>query len=174
MAVVVLLRGVNVGGRRRLRPSLLAQRLRAYEVVNIGAAGTLVARKPGPTASLCAALAAELPFETAIVLCSGPEFLRAVSAHPFGEDPPAEDETRFLTILAKPARLRQAAPFQFPGEGDWLVRVLAIQGRFVYGVYRRHLKTIGCLAQLDRMCRVAVTTRNWNTVQAVAKALSGT
>jgi uncharacterized protein (DUF1697 family) len=46
MALVVFLRGVNVGGHRTFRPSILANELKEYGVVNIGAAGTLVVRKP--------------------------------------------------------------------------------------------------------------------------------
>ena len=47
MALVVFLRGVNVGGHRTFRPSLLAQELKQYDVVNVGAAGTFVVRRPG-------------------------------------------------------------------------------------------------------------------------------
>jgi hypothetical protein len=46
MALVVFLRGVNVGGHRTFRPSILAQQLKRYDVVNVGAAGTFVIRKP--------------------------------------------------------------------------------------------------------------------------------
>ncbi len=47
MALVVFLRGVNVGGHRTFRPSILANELSGYGVVNVGAAGTFVVRKPG-------------------------------------------------------------------------------------------------------------------------------
>jgi len=47
MALIVLLRGINVGGHRAFRPKLLAQDLGRFDVVNIGAAGTFVVRKPG-------------------------------------------------------------------------------------------------------------------------------
>ena len=39
MALVAFLRGVNVGGHRRFRPSLLAKELAGYDVVNVGATG---------------------------------------------------------------------------------------------------------------------------------------
>jgi uncharacterized protein (DUF1697 family) len=42
MALVVFLRGVNVGGHRTFRPSILARELSDYGVVNVGAAGTFV------------------------------------------------------------------------------------------------------------------------------------
>ena len=37
MALVVFLRGVNVGGHRTFRPSLLAKELSDLDLVNIGA-----------------------------------------------------------------------------------------------------------------------------------------
>src|SRR2546422_9351969 len=42
VALVVLLRGVNVGGHRTFRPSTLAGQLKHLDAVNIGAAGEVV------------------------------------------------------------------------------------------------------------------------------------
>jgi hypothetical protein len=42
VALVAFLRGVNVGGHRAFRPSVLAKQLARYEMVNIGATGTFV------------------------------------------------------------------------------------------------------------------------------------
>ena len=44
MALVVFLRGVNVGGHKTFRPSLVANELSDFDVVNVGAAGTFVVR----------------------------------------------------------------------------------------------------------------------------------
>ena len=46
MALVVLLRGVNVGGHRTFRPAILAEQLKHLDAINIGAAGTFVVRQP--------------------------------------------------------------------------------------------------------------------------------
>lgn len=46
MASVVFLRGVNVGGHKAFQPSAVARDLADLDVVNIGAAGTFVVRKP--------------------------------------------------------------------------------------------------------------------------------
>ncbi|MBY0496071.1 MAG: DUF1697 domain-containing protein [Cyanobacteria bacterium] len=40
MALVVFLRGVNVGGHRTFRPAALAKQLEHLGAINIGAAGT--------------------------------------------------------------------------------------------------------------------------------------
>jgi hypothetical protein len=59
----------------------------------------------------------------------------------------------------------------FPSTGKWLLKILARDNRFVFGVYRRQMKAIGYLGALDRLYGVPVTTRNWNTVTAIAGAL---
>jgi hypothetical protein len=41
MALIVFFRGINVGGHRAFRPSVLAKELGIYDAVNVGAAGTL-------------------------------------------------------------------------------------------------------------------------------------
>jgi uncharacterized protein (DUF1697 family) len=53
-----------------------------------------------------------------------------------------------------------------------LLRVLARDGRFVIGEYRRQMKAIGYLGTLDRLFGEPATTRNWNTITAIAKVLS--
>jgi hypothetical protein len=64
-------------------------------------------------------------------------------------------------------------PTALPPDGEWFVRVIAAKGRFVFGEYRRHMKTIGYLGQIDKLFGVPVTTRNWNTFMAVVRVLKG-
>jgi hypothetical protein len=59
----------------------------------------------------------------------------------------------------------------FPTRGQWLMKILLRDGRFVVGQYRRHMKVIGYLGSLDRMFGVPATTRNWNTMAAIVKIL---
>ena len=94
MALIVFLRGVNVGGHRTFRPSILARELSQYDVA----------------------------------------------------------------ITLPPGR-------------EWLLRVIASKNRFIFGEYRRHMKTIGYLGQLDKLFGVPATTRNWNTIMAIVRIL---
>jgi uncharacterized protein (DUF1697 family) len=171
VALVVFLRGVNVGGHRTFRPTSLAASLRRYDVVNVGAAGTLVVRKPGPRVQFRAALRRKLPFETEIVLCDGRDLLRLETDNPFGAAPAAPDIVRFVSILSKPGRFNASIPVNLPPTGEWLVRLLAFHNRFVFGMYRRHLKTIGYLGQVDKLFGAPATTRNWNTIAAILRIL---
>ncbi len=171
MAVVVFLRGVNVGGHRTFRPSLLARELSEHDVVNVGAAGTFVVRRPGSRAKLRAALRGKLPFATEIVLCDGRDLLRLATDDPFAAEPQRPGVVRFVSILAQPGGDRPTIPLALPSRRDWLLRVIASRERFVFGVYRRHMKTIGYLGRLDRLFGAPVTTRNWNTILAVVRIL---
>jgi hypothetical protein len=143
MTLVVFLRGVNVGGHRTFRPSLLAKELSAYDVVNIGAAGTFVVRKPGSRAKFRAVLLEKLPFETTVVICDGRELLRFHTENPFGTEPSPAGTVRFVSVLSKSGRARLPLPTTFPSEGEWLVRVAGSTNQFAFGEYRRHMKTIG-------------------------------
>ena len=171
MALVVFLRGVNVGGYRRFRPRIVAQELRRFDVVNVGAAGTFVVRKPVSQARLRTAIARLLPFDTHVMICSGRELLRLTSSSPLAGQPSGPDIVPFVSILAKRGQPSSELPHRFPATGEWGVRVVGQQGRFVFGVYRREMKSIGHLAQLDRLYGVPVTTRNWNTMVAIARIL---
>lgn len=173
MPLVVFLRGVNVGGHRRFRPSLLAGDLRRYEVVNVGAAGTFVVRNPGSRNAFRAALLRKLPLEAEVALCDGRDLIRLETENPFGPKPPRPDIVRFVSILSRVARTRPSIPMTLPPDGRWFLRVIAAKGQFVFGEYRRHMKTIGYLGQLDKLFGAPVTTRNWNTILAIVGILGG-
>jgi uncharacterized protein (DUF1697 family) len=173
MALVVFLRGVNVGGHRTFRPSILAKELSDYGVVNVGAAGTFVVRKPGLRAKFRAELLRKLPFEAEVVLCDGRDLIRMEMENPFGTEPSRPDIVRFVSILSKADCGLASIPFALPPSGEWFVRVIASKERFVFGVYRRHMKTIGYLGQIDKLFGMRATTRNWNTIIAIVQILKG-
>jgi uncharacterized protein (DUF1697 family) len=173
MVLVVFVRGVNVGGHRTFRPSILARELSRYDVVNVGAAGTFVVRNPGSRAKFRAELLRKLPFEATVVLCDGRDLLRLETENPFGTEPARPDIVRFVSILSKAGRVRAFIPITLPPGREWFVRVIASKSRFVFGVYRRHMKTIGYLGQIDKLFGVPATTRNWNTITAIVRILKG-
>jgi uncharacterized protein (DUF1697 family) len=171
MALVVFLRGINVGGHKSVRPTVLAQQLKHYDVVNIGAAGTFVVRRPVGQNQLRAEFERRLPFRAEVVICRGGELLRAATLDRYGAAPLRSDVVRFLSVLSRRPARRPAIPFELPPEGGWLLRVLARENRFLFGLYRRHMHTIRHLGTLDRLFGVPLTTRSWNTIAAVVKVL---
>ena len=171
MALIVFFRGINVGGHRAFRPSVLAKELGIYDAVNVGATGTLVIRKPGLRAKFLAELRRKLPFEATIACCDGNDLIRLERDNPFGTEPPGADVVLFVSILLEAGRRRVSLPVALPEGGEWLVRIMGAKNRFVYGVYRRHMKTIGCLGQIDRLFGVPATTRSWSTLLSVLRVL---
>ncbi len=171
MALVVLLRGVNVGGHRTFRPSALAEQLKHLDAVNIGAAGTFVIRRPVTRGRLRAELARRLPFDTEIMICQGREIVRLMSRNHFAGHPLRPDIVRFVSVLSRRPRSMPSTPASFPPSGKWLLKILATDNRFVLGVYRRQMKVISYLGTFDRLFGVPVTTRNWNTITAIARVL---
>jgi uncharacterized protein (DUF1697 family) len=172
VALVVFLRGVNVGGHRTFRPTILAKQLRHLDAVNIGAAGTFVIRKPVTRAQLRREIARGLPFAAEIVICSGRQIVTLASCDQFAGHAIRPDIVRFVSVLSRRPRSVPQLPMQFPPAGKWLMKVLTRKGPFVVGLYRRQMKAIGYLGSLDRLFEVPVTTRNWNTITAIAKVLN--
>jgi hypothetical protein len=97
-----------------------------------------------------------------------------MSQNHFGDQPARPDVVRFVSVLSRRPRLAPPTPMSFPSSGRWLLKILARDGRFVFGVYRRHMKVVSYLGTLDRLFGVPVTTRNWNTITAIATVLGKT
>ncbi len=163
MASIVFLKGVNVGGHRTFRPSVLASEMAKLGVMNIGAAGTFVVWKSTTESELRREFNRRLPFETEVMVCSAPEVLRLTPAEPFVNEPSGPGIVRFVSVLPKRARVLVALPINLPAGENWLVRLVAIRGRFAFGLYRRNLQTIRFLGQIEKHLGGSVTTRNWNT-----------
>src|SRR5262249_50911177 len=124
-------------------------------------------------AAFRAALLRKLPFDAHVMLCDGRALLRLETEHPFPAEPTRPDVVRFVSILPKASRVRASLPIAIPSDGEWFLRILAAKDQFIFGVYRRHMKTIGYLGQLDKLIGGPVTTRNWNTIMSVVRVLKG-
>jgi uncharacterized protein (DUF1697 family) len=170
MALVVFLRGVNVGRHKRFLPAQLAEDLAAFDVVNVGAAGTFVVRAPVPKATLLAEMRARLAFDADIIIAKGTQLIEFARSAPFGRRPPAEHERRFLSVMLK----RPAAPklpVFYPAGDNWQVKIVVVSGTLVASIWRRQPGTpIYPNAALEKQCGVA-TTRNWNTVETICNVL---
>ena len=171
MRWAVLLRAVNVGGANRCRPAELAKQLAKFGVVNIGAVGTFVVRKNVSESALRAAFARELPFKCEIMICPAHDIIKLTSKNPFARQPSAPNITRFVNVLAKRLPARPPLPLSLPSDKDWLLKIIAIEDRFVLGLYRRQMKAISYLGKIEKNFGVAATTRNWNTIEKIAGIL---
>ena len=171
MRSVVFLRAVNVGGTNRCHPALIAKQLAKFDIVNIGAVGTFVVRKNVSESALRVAIARKLPFKCEIMICPARDIIKLASKDPFSRQPSGPNITRFVNVLHKRLRTLPSLPLSLPSDDDWLLKIIAIQDRFVLGLYRRQMKAIGYLGKIEKMLGVPATTRSWNTIEKIAKIL---
>jgi uncharacterized protein (DUF1697 family) len=171
MALIVFLRGINVGGHRTFRPSVLAKELAAYDVVNLGTAGTFVVRKPGPSTKFLAVLRQKLPLDAVVAFCDSSDLIRLEMDNPFRTEHAHPDLIQFVSILSKAGRSKATFPIAIPEEGEWFVRIMGSSNRLLFGVYRRHMKTIGHLSRIDDLFGAPATTRSWSTILSVLRIL---
>src|SRR6267143_2101667 len=171
MASVVFLRAVNVGGTNRCQPALIAKQLARFDVVNIGAVGTFVVGESASEPALRAAFARKLPFKCEIMICPARDIIKLTSKDPFARQPSDENVTRFVNVLAKRLNSPPSIPLSLPSNDNWLLKIIAVQDRFVLGLYRRQMKAISYLGKIEKLLGVPATTRSWNTIEKVAKIL---
>ena len=153
---------------------MLARELGAYDVVNVGAAGTFVVRKPVSRANFLAALRRKLRFDVEVAFCEGKDLIQLEMENPFGTEPPRPDVVRFATILSRAGRRKVCLPIAIPEDGECFVRIIGLKNRLAFGVYRRHMKTISYLGQIDELLGAPATTRSWNTILSVLRILKST
>ncbi len=175
MALVVLLRGANVGGRRVFRPAELAGKMAALRVVNIGAAGTLVVKNPISAAAFRAELAKRLAFETDVMICPAAEILALAESEPFSRPPSGSDVRAMVTVLAKKPKTLPDLPIRRPEGKDWQVDLFRVAGRFALSFWRRgpdQKQLIYPNAVAEKVLGIPGTTRTWSTIEAACKILA--
>jgi uncharacterized protein (DUF1697 family) len=74
-------------------------------------------------------------------------------------------------VLHKRPRALPSLPLSLPSDDDWVLKVIAIQDRFVLGLYRRQMKAISYLGKIEKLLGVPMTNRNWNTIEKLVKIL---
>jgi uncharacterized protein (DUF1697 family) len=167
----VFLRAVNVGRANRCQPAIIAEQLAKFGFVNIGAVGTFVVRENVSESTLRAAIAKKLPFKCEMMICPATEIINLASKDPFAGQRSDPNVTRFVNILAKRLPLPPPLPLSLPSGDDWLLKVIAIENRFVLGFYHRQMRAISYLGKIEKLLGVPATTRNWNTMEKIVKVL---
>lgn len=166
MGQVVFLRGVNVGGHRTFRPSMLAKELAQYDVVNVGAAGTYVVRGRIDPASLRAEILGRLPFEAELMICPEREILALAEGKVFKGEPEGNDIRRFISVLATLPSTPPSLPLTLPDGASWEVKVVGVAGRYAFSLQRAGGKLYPNEV-VEKAFGVAATSRNWNTIDRI-------
>ena len=173
MALVVFMRGVNVGGHQTFRPAALAKELAEFDVVNVGAAGTFVVRGTISQATLREELLRRLPFKPQLMICRAREIIDLADGESFPDEPSGNDLRRFVTVMAKRPRTLPRLPINQPEGDKWQVKIVGVSGKFVLSLWRRQGGSLVYPNEVvERRFDVPATTRNWNTIAAIRDILS--
>jgi uncharacterized protein (DUF1697 family) len=171
MALVVFLRGVNVGGNKTFRPSAFAKELAEFDVTNVGAAGTFVVRGKTTPARLHAEIQRRLPFEAGIMIVRGRELTDLKRSEPFRKFP-EKDARPFVSVMQKAPGKLPRLPLTRPEGDKWEVKLLKVVGQCALSLWRRQGK--GMLYPnevVEKTLGQPSTTRSWNTIVTICQIL---
>jgi uncharacterized protein (DUF1697 family) len=171
MTHAVFVRGVNVGGHKVFRPKALADALSRLDVVNVGAAGTFVVRRPIAAGALREEIRRRLPDGAGMMICTGREVLGLVSRE-VEESPPGA--RRYVCVLGARPKKQPPLPLRAPAGAGWQVLVGKLDGAFVTGLWRPDKRKLLYPNEVvEKELGVAATTRTWDTILKVAALLRG-
>jgi uncharacterized protein (DUF1697 family) len=182
---IAFLRGVNVGGKNRIKMTELRQALAAAGLARVETyiqSGNIVFEVAGSDAELRQLierlLAERFDVATTVILRTAAELARLVAACPFtsaeiaeAEAVNNEGESCYVALLAAaPTADELAALEHFTSKDDRL----AIRGRDLYLLLGHSIRNSRLAGSLQRLAQPA-TLRNWQTInQLVAMARSRT
>jgi uncharacterized protein (DUF1697 family) len=171
MRWVVFLRAANVGKHNRFQPAVFVKELAKFEVINIGAVGTFVVREDVSEATLRSAIVRKLPFKCEVMICPAKEILDLAKENPFAGER-GDNLEAYVTLMAKRPTAVPKLPIYAPAKEKWEVQILRIVGTAVLSL-RRRLKDGRLYPNqiIEKQFGVATTTRNWNTIEKVARVL---
>jgi len=166
---VALLRGINVGGNKKVPMAQLRQLLEGLgytDVATLLQSGNAVftAREKSPAKvvkQLEKAIAEEFGFEVSVILRTRDELAAAIKANPLpgAEDAPSRFLVTFLSDVPEKKRVQEIDPKAYlPDEFRVLGR--EIYARFPNGIGNSKLATVLSKPWLG----VTPTARNWSTV----------
>jgi uncharacterized protein (DUF1697 family) len=174
MALVVFLRGSNVGGRNVFRPAQLARDLAHLDVVNVGAAGTFVVRARATAEAVRREILARLTFAPHLSVHTAADVAAFVARDPFRGVRFARHRRGWVAVLAAAPRRKPRLPIAMPAGRAWSVRLDAVEGRFAMGMWR--LPRAGFVFPsnvAEDAFGVRATARWWETFVRIARVIEG-
>jgi uncharacterized protein (DUF1697 family) len=174
-AWIALLRGINVGGNRRvpmadLRAALEAIGLDDVRTYIVSGNVLFLSRRTEPAAlraEIEAAIEARFGFPVAVVLRTATEMRAVLASDPIAEGSAADPAHRYAVFLSEdpaPERLAGIDPLAVAPD------VFVTGDRVIHAWYRNGLQASRLAGLLtDRGLGVTATARNWNTVRALVE-----
>ena len=174
-AIIAFLRGINVGGHKKVTMAALKASFEALGFTNVRTvltSGNVIfeapERDPEREETVTRGLAKAFGFPVPVILRSIRELKAMVASDPFKAVPGGPDVRLYVTFRPKEAPSLSPARLPEPPAGARIVRV---EPGEVYSVVRlsQGAGTPDLMAFLERTLGRDVTTRNWQTVIKIAE-----
>lgn len=174
---VVLLRGINVGGHKKVPMARLREVLTeaGYSgVKTLLASGNVVLESPEETVShletkISTLLEAAFGFTIPVLIRTRAEMLKLIQEDPFRDIEVHKDIRLYVTFLRNEPKTPIEAPWVSP---DRSYRVLAVKDRVLLSVLDVSVvKTVDAMDDQGKSLGKDITTRNWNTVLKIGNLL---
>lgn len=169
---LALLRGINVGGHKRVPMAALRELCAALGFADVRThvqSGNLVFRATRPAAALSAALERAIADRfghagVEVMVTTRREWSAFVEGNPFEREAEASPERVLLGVAKSPVPARAAADLEALGTAGERARA---KGRAFYLHFPEGVGRSRVWTALTRRDDLAVTTRNWRTVLAL-------
>ena len=162
---IALLRGINVGGHRKLPMSELKnifEHLGATDVETYIQSGNVVFSGDLRSRDIAAAIEAEKGFAPKVLIIASDAFSRAAEGNPFSEFEPKE---MHLFFCEQPSQIDPADLTPFAnGVEKW-----HLEGLVFYLFSPGGMSKSKLAEKLEKLLGVPATARNWNTVCTLQK-----
>lgn len=171
MKYVAFLRGINVGGNKKVPMKELEKTLEKAgfeEVTTLLNSGNAVFdsdEKPAAvTTKMESAIEKQFGFKVPVIVRTGPELEKLAESNPFKGIKVTEDMRLYVSFLTAPTRSDLKLPYLSP---DKSFRILKVADRDIISVLdlSKGSGTVDAMAILEKAFGKNITTRNWNTVE---------
>jgi uncharacterized protein (DUF1697 family) len=173
---IALLRGINVGGSKKIEMAALRSLLASlgFENVKTALASGNAAwdAEGGDIASMRAAIEqgieATFGFSVSVIVRPREHVGRLVASDPFGAVEVTEDTRLYVTFLPAPTKAQLEIPYHAPAQD---FTILSVADTVVCSVLTLSptSHTVDSMSILEQVFGKNITTRNWNTVVKLAR-----
>ncbi|NDJ75452.1 MAG: DUF1697 domain-containing protein [Chloroflexi bacterium] len=172
---VALLRGINVGGHKKIKMAELRELFAALGFDNVKtvlASGNVAwdAEGPDPAAlrdAIAAGIEATFGFPVSVIVLPRAQVESLVESDPFAGVPVTENTRLYVTFLPEPVATTLAIPYHSPDNAFTILRATETE---VYSVLTLadNARPVDAMDILEDEYGPQITTRNWNTVLKIA------
>jgi uncharacterized protein (DUF1697 family) len=173
---IALLRGINVGGNKKIKMAELRELLTSLGLENVTtvlASGNAAWDAEGDdTAAMQAAIEhgiqAAFGFSVDIIVMPREQVERLVASDPFKGVQVTEDTRLYVTFLPAPTKAHLEIPYHAPTQD---FTILSVTDKAVCSVLTLSptSRTVDSMSILEQEFGKNITTRNWNTVIKLAE-----